>query len=303
MKWKRFPLLFFLSAAIGIAGMVRLTEAVNVSTKAVATPAVVTLSQAHYRLYQNSDSLNPATPFAAEDTAVDAPAIGTQVRLRMNIADSILLLPSGATFKLQYANATSGAWADLSTSTSWIFFNNPAVADGQIIATTLLALSTVGESYGESNPSAVSPTQLLPGDKGEWDWSLVNNSADTSLDWFFRMVYASGTVLNSYANYPKFTAVPPPSTTPPSSPPVVSAGGGTNYVVSGTAQLPVPPPLVPPSLQCIDFNGDNRVDIVDLSILLYHYGESGPNLGCHDLNRDGSVDFPDISILMYYWTS
>lgn len=43
-----------------------------------------------------------------------------------------------------------------------------------------------------------------------------------------------------------------------------------------------------------DLNGDNIVDIKDLSVLLSHYGTSGPG----DLNSDGIVNIVDLSILM-----
>ncbi len=280
----------------------------NVGTVFTAVSPTVTLTQNNYNWYANSDALAPGDSLTtAENTATSTPASGTVLRLRMNILDNGVDLGAGATFKLQYANSTSGSWTDMGTSTAWTFYDNTSVADGQIIVTTILSDSNMGESYGESNPSAAMPSPILQGQIGEWDWVIANSSADTASNWFFRMIYSSSTALDYYSNYPKLTAVEAPAPpTPPSTPPGsvgVGAGPMPPPPKKPTTTLPIPPPLVPPPMQCIDFNGDNRVDIIDLSILLYHYGETGPYLGCLDLNRNGVIDFPDISILMYYWTS
>lgn len=290
------------------------SASVSVPTEVVTTPAVVRLTQDYFRWYENIDALTPSSTLAAENTSTSVPDSGTVLRLRMNIIDGNVDLPTGTEFKLQYANSTSGPWTDLSTSTSWIFFNNPSVADGQIILTTVLSNSNTGESYNESNPSASTPNTVVQGQRGEWDWVIENNSADTASNWFFRMIYSSSTVLDSYNRYPKLTAVPvvtpPPSsgggggstgvgggqTTPP--PPYVPPGNQTT-----TPPLPIPPPLLPPPIQAVDFNGDNRVNIIDLSILLYYYNKTGPQITRYDLNRDLAVDFPDVSIMMFYWTS
>lgn len=313
MKWKFLALgtLVFLVAEAAVS----LALAASIPATVTATPAVPVLAENAYRWYANVDGLSPTTPAAVEDATLDAQPIGTQIRLRMNVANTGgAAFAAGATFILQYANSTSGPWTDVSTSTAWSFFNNPSVADGQIIVTTLLSSSTVGESYGESNPSAAMPTQLLPGDYGEWDWSLVNISATTSSNWFFRMENASGTALDSYARYPELIALAPPggggSSGGGSPPPIqVGGGGGTGYYQSttqtappATATLPVTPPLLSPTFQIADFNGDNRIDITDLSILLYYYNRCTPSVLRYDLNRDGCVDFADVSILMYYWT-
>lgn len=48
-----------------------------------------------------------------------------------------------------------------------------------------------------------------------------------------------------------------------------------------------------------DLNKDGRVNLVDLSILMYWWRR--PN-ECADQNKNGKVDLPDFSIMMYYWT-
>ena len=52
-----------------------------------------------------------------------------------------------------------------------------------------------------------------------------------------------------------------------------------------------------------DLNFDNRVNIVDFSILLYFWGQRKPANICADINQDGIVDIVDFSIMMYWWTS
>ncbi len=55
-------------------------------------------------------------------------------------------------------------------------------------------------------------------------------------------------------------------------------------------------------LKIADFNNDGRIDILDLSILLYYLDLGGYGHTVYDLNDDGAVDFSDISILFYYWS-
>jgi hypothetical protein len=50
-----------------------------------------------------------------------------------------------------------------------------------------------------------------------------------------------------------------------------------------------------------DLNGDDAINIVDFSILIYWFGQSSFPTAV-DLNRDGAVDIVDFSILAYYWT-
>jgi uncharacterized membrane protein YgcG len=48
-----------------------------------------------------------------------------------------------------------------------------------------------------------------------------------------------------------------------------------------------------------DLNGDGKINLVDFSVMLVHWGASyAPD----DLNSDGTVDLPDLSILLSHWT-
>ena len=48
-----------------------------------------------------------------------------------------------------------------------------------------------------------------------------------------------------------------------------------------------------------DLNHDNRVNLTDFSILLFHWGTADT---CADQNQNGTVDLIDFSIMMYYWS-
>lgn len=49
-----------------------------------------------------------------------------------------------------------------------------------------------------------------------------------------------------------------------------------------------------------DANNDNKVNLVDFSVLLYNWGI--PKNPAADLNSDGKVNIVDFSIMLYYWT-
>ena len=66
----------------------------------------------------------------------------------------------------------------------------------------------------------------------------------------------------------------------------------TVFAVMGASLRPVP--------EVGDLNNDNRVDLVDFSILLFNWGV--PKDSIADLNKDGKVDLVDFSILLYWWT-
>lgn len=51
-----------------------------------------------------------------------------------------------------------------------------------------------------------------------------------------------------------------------------------------------------------DFNGDARVNIVDVSVMIYWFKKSVPGGFFADLNNNGVVDIADFSILVFYWT-
>ncbi len=57
---------------------------------------------------------------------------------------------------------------------------------------------------------------------------------------------------------------------------------------------------IPGIIKSADTNEDNRVNLVDFSILLYSWGI--PKSPAADLNSDGRVSLVDFSIMLYHWT-
>jgi hypothetical protein len=51
-----------------------------------------------------------------------------------------------------------------------------------------------------------------------------------------------------------------------------------------------------------DINGDGKVNLTDLSILLFFWQKSNPSNPKTDINGDGKVNLTDLSIMLYNWT-
>lgn len=76
-----------------------------------------------------------------------------------------------------------------------------------------------------------------------------------------------------------------------------------NYLIAEYISVPYPvlvddAPPAAPARKTGDANGDNAVDLLDLSILATYWGTSN---GESDFNHDGSVDLLDLSILASAW--
>lgn len=303
LRYLKAPLVLLSLCLLWFSGLAFVFGATVSST--VTTTAQAGLTQAGYRWYENVDALTPTTALGSANTSIDVVNAGTVIRLRLGL-DAGANFGSGLNFKLQFSSSVSSGFTDLGTSTPWIFFDNPGVADGQTILTTLLSGSNVGESYDETNPSAATPSAIANGERAEWDWVVKNNSASTGIDWYFRMVFSSSTVLDSYSVYPKLSAVASSSSGGGPTTVILPGGGGGPTGPVPTSTKPVPPRVETPCdsiiLQRVDFSGDCKVDIVDLSILLFYYERSGSEITRYDLNDNNIIDFPDVSVLMFYWT-
>lgn len=108
---------------------------------------------------------------------------------------------------------------------------------------------------------------------------------------------------------PTLTPTPPPPTltltpTPTPTPtPKQYIGGG--FIIIPIIPSPPIGPTLPPDIylrkKSPDFNKDRRVDIVDLSIFLYYWGNPTEDFYWQDLNDDEILDIVDLSIILYYW--
>ena len=179
----------------------------------MAIPGGTTLTQQDYRWYANTGAITVTSTLAAQNVTTTGVVQSTVLRLRMNAEVAGADLAAGTrAFKLQYTtNTSTGPWTDVGLVTStniWRGYDNPALADGATLPSTVLTGSNVAESYEEQNPSALNPATVSIGQRGEWDWVVQHNGAVTDTVYFFRMVKADGSVLDSYTNYPTARTAP-----------------------------------------------------------------------------------------------
>ena len=173
------------------------------------------LDQRDWRWYTNRDQVDPAAgaSLAVENTAYVATTIGLPYRLRVNVQASAQDLTAGTlAFKLQYATDKDGPWSDVggltSTTSAWRGYDNPSVADGATIGAQRLTTTDVSESYEETNPSVSLPGTILDGQRGEWDWVVIDGSPLASQTYYFRMVREDGNALTGYDPVPYLTSTP-----------------------------------------------------------------------------------------------
>lgn len=72
-----------------------------------------------------------------------------------------------------------------------------------------------------------------------------------------------------------------------------------SFKVGAKTVLVKPPEKAAPKKE--DVNNDNRVNLIDFSIVAYYYKRPSPPASV-DLNKDGKVNLVDFSILAFYWT-
>lgn len=181
-------------------------------------------TQNAFKWYVNADSITPTDPWPSgvEDVLendpitsdVTAVKYNDQIRLRVGIKVENST-STADTFKLQFASTTGAGvcssltnWSDVgstSSSSVWIAYNNPSVADGATLSSSTLAGTDRFETYEESNPSSSTPNVIDINEDGEWDFSLLQNGAEAEKDYCFRMVKSDGSVLFGYDQYPRLT--------------------------------------------------------------------------------------------------
>lgn len=183
-------------------------------------------------------------------------------------------------------------------------FSFTAVLDQHQVATTSVAVD-ISLVYSSSETSGLDESSFAPYRWGAGDASwqpILGYTLDTTQN----KIYFSTTHFSSFAIFGSLSQQSLPSVGGNNQ----TSGGGSN----GGGGLNVPsfwPNLftyvLPPSPKPIknmnaDLNGDGKTNIVDLSILLYHFDKSVVSGAFYDLNDDGKIDIVDVSILLYYWT-
>jgi len=78
-------------------------------------------------------------------------------------------------------------------------------------------------------------------------------------------------------------------------------------IINKTREVLADSPVTPPSPECVaDVNGNGRVEIGDISGVLFYWGGScsGIQAACvSDININGYVEIGDIAAVLFYWNS
>ncbi len=166
------------------------------------------LEQLDYRWFDNANSLSPGTALAAQNTGATSLVEGTPYHVRIGVKDTVVDLSPGPVFKLQFSTSTSGPWTDvggIGSGETWRGFDNSTPADGAAITSNLLTGATILETYEEANNSATMPVKIDASKVAEWAWVVQPNATLANTTYYFRMVRANDTPLDTYTNYPTVT--------------------------------------------------------------------------------------------------
>lgn len=163
---------------------------------------------------------------------------------------------------------------------------------------------TYNDFYGSSSPYDSIPNQAIQEGNVSVDPSFGDDithclSADSPVlhiafqDWYTYMGYKGlcGVVT---------TPTPYPGPSSPIYPTAQPTGTPTAFATATTVGTSIPSPTATSSPQPVagDVNGDGSVNIVDIGIVVDHYGESVDPYQNGDLNGDGIVNIVDLGIVI-----
>jgi len=167
------------------------------------------------------------------------------------------------------------------------------VSSGSSLASTNSAV-TITLRYNDSDASSVSESTITAYRWGSSDsaWQAISGSTVNTSN---NTVTFSTTAFGSFALFGSPAAPEKKAVSAP-----VSRGGDfLREFIKKLIPIFKPPPPPPACPQVADFNNDCKVDIQDLSIMLYYWDKPQKP---YDLSDDGRIDIKDVSILLYYWT-
>lgn len=194
-----------------------------------------TYNQSAFRWFSNDNSVSVGSPIVSQDTAMssETPPQGTPFRMRVLLhVDGSDLASSGQNFKLQIASkvgascdtdmdTTDESYSDLVTTTGAIrYYDNTSATDNTALTADVTndpshsGHTKVTQTYkdldtSDSNINFTNSEGAIPvGQDGEWDFTIVDNSATEGTDYCLRIVKADDTVLDTYSVVPEFTTVP-----------------------------------------------------------------------------------------------
>lgn len=169
------------------------------------------LDETHYRWYENNNLITPTVSLASENTQLTNIPANNQLRLRLLVQNSDPDLPGWVlSLKLQYWSwsmcESITIWTDvwnIGWSEDWIHHDIIWLSDGDALTSSILwgwwhSLQT----YNESTPTTNNLNPIALGEKGEWDFSLLDNTWVSSKQYCFRVVTQDGDEIE-YTQYAK----------------------------------------------------------------------------------------------------
>lgn len=183
------------------------------------TPEPV-ITQAAYRLYDNTDAVVPGAPLGLTNGAAELPYDGAAFRLRVGLHVGAAALPAGyANLKLQVALQSGScdtgfageSYQDVMTGSGAIRWqNNVQTSDGSAIAAyehdPVTAGINVYQSYRESGPFALG-NSVPVGNTAIWDLALWDAAAEPGSVYCFRLITDDGELLDDYSAIPEVRTV------------------------------------------------------------------------------------------------
>lgn len=243
-------------------------------------------------LYFSSSSTSDAE--ATVTTTIDSASGGDTTLTSTNNAEVVFSFPSnfysedlelqGYSYANDYFSSSKPAVSGKDFIGKTYDFNLYTSSDTQVYTVSVPITITI--DYLASDVSGIDENTLSPYRWGANDssWQLISGyTLDTANN---KVTFST----SSFSSFALFGSSQQP--------------GGASVVESYFSYF-LPPYFLPPlsfSPKGADLNGDGKIDIVDLSILLYYFDKPAPAPEKYDFNNDGKVDIVDISILLFYWT-
>jgi len=169
------------------------------------------LDKTHYRWYENNGLNTPVTALGDENSSITSIPWNNQLRLRMLLQNVDPELPASTlSLNLQYGSWAScesiTIWSDVGDvwwSWDWLHYDNPTLTDGDTLTNSLLfGWGHTLQSYNEDIPTVTNPNPIPVWEWGEWDFSLIKNIPDSSVQYCFRVLTQNDDEIQ-YSSYAK----------------------------------------------------------------------------------------------------
>lgn len=260
----------------------------------------------HVQTYDTSGNVSPDSQTLNTRTLTDtiAPSAPGSLNSPSQTTTSISLSWTAATDDVGVVSYNVYQGSTLITNQSGTGYTDPSLIYNHAYSYHVTALDNAGNESPISNtvnvntlPDTTAPTVSLTAPSQGQNLQLTFPiSATASDDLALNRVefYADGVLIqtitqapfsfnwNSYAVHNGTRAITAKA--------IDASGNATSQGVTITISNP-PPPLL------ADLNGDHKVNLFDLSILLAHWNKPGPG----DFNNNGRVDIFDLSILLSHY--